>query len=210
MSVASYPGDTNYGSTVSAPVALIAAMTPVVISPGDGTYATAETVTLSESVPGAAIFYSLSGTVSTSGFVPYTAPIPLAQGGVETIQAYATETGYLDSAYSTATYYLTLPALPAPVFSPAAGSYPGAQTVTITDPVAGATIYYTTNGSLPTTSSTQYSGPISVSTSETLVALAVANGYSMSAPASAPVHHRIVCGILYLHGGRKRLRRLCG
>ncbi len=183
--VAGYPGDANYGSTVSAPVSLAAGLTPLVLSPAAGTYSSVETVTLSESVPGATIFYSLSGPESTSGFVPYTAPIPLNRGGVETIQAYATETGYQGSPSVTATYHLNLPAAPAPVFSPAPGSYPGPQTVTIADSVDGATIYYTTNGSLPTTASPQYSGPISVSTSETLVAIAAADGYTMSAPASA-------------------------
>ncbi len=50
-----------------------------------------------------------------------------------------------------------------PVLSPAPGTYGGAQNVSITGP-AGATIRYTTNGSLPTAASTVYSGPIPVST----------------------------------------------
>ncbi len=45
-----------------------------------------------------------------------------------------------------------------PVISPAAGVYSGTQTVTITDAPAGAKIYYTLNGSVPTTNSGQYSG----------------------------------------------------
>ena len=55
--------------------------------------------------------------------------------------------------------------------------------VTISAP--GATIYYTTNGSSPSISSTKYTGPITVSTSETLVAIAVAYGYSPSVPVGA-------------------------
>ena len=42
-----------------------------------------------------------------------------------------------------------------PVLSPAAGVYAGAQNVTITGP-AGATIRYTTDGSMPTAASTVY------------------------------------------------------
>ena len=144
------------------------------ISPAAGTYTTVQTITISESVPGATIYYFAQGPVNTQGFVPYTGPIQLTEGGVETIQAYATETGYLQNInYLTATYRMNLPVAPAPVFSPNAGSYPGTQTVTISDAVAGATIYYTTDGTIPTFNSAIYAGPIPVSTSETLVAAAI-------------------------------------
>jgi hypothetical protein len=46
------------------------------------------------------------------------------------------------------------PAAATPTFSVAAGTYPAAQMVTISDATTGATIYYTTNGSAPTASST--------------------------------------------------------
>ena len=59
-----------------------------------------------------------------------------------------------------------------PTFSPGAGTYTGAQTVTISDFTSGATIHYTTDGRTPTTGSTVYSSPITVSTSETVKAIA--------------------------------------
>ena len=74
--------------------------------------------------------------------------------------------------------------LSAPTFSVPAGQYSSSQTVTISGP-AGATIYYTTNGQAPTTSSAQYTGPITVSSSTIVQAVAVESGYSDSSVASA-------------------------
>jgi hypothetical protein len=71
-----------------------------------------------------------------------------------------------------------------PTFSPSAGTYSSAQSVTMSDATSGATIYYTTDGTTPTTSSTKYTGPITVSSTETLQAIAVATGDANSASAS--------------------------
>jgi hypothetical protein len=73
----------------------------------------------------------------------------------------------------------------APGFSPAAGTYSSAQSVTLSDATPGTTIYYTTNGSTPTTSSTRYAGPITVSSTETLHAMAVAAGHTDSGVVAA-------------------------
>jgi hypothetical protein len=72
-----------------------------------------------------------------------------------------------------------------PVFSPAAGTYNAAQSVTLTDATKNATIYYTTNKTTPSTSSTEYTKAIEVSQTTTIKAIAVATGYSQSAVASA-------------------------
>ncbi len=72
-----------------------------------------------------------------------------------------------------------------PSFSPPAGTYSSPQMVTISDATAGATIYYTTDGSTPTTASTVFTGPIAVSSTETIKAIAAAPGFSNSAVATA-------------------------
>src|SRR5208283_1935290 len=72
-----------------------------------------------------------------------------------------------------------------PTFSLAAGAYPSAQSVTISDATSGATIYYTTDGSTPMTSSTQYTGPLSVTATDTLPAIAVDTGSSIRAVGTA-------------------------
>lgn len=74
--------------------------------------------------------------------------------------------------------------LASPTFSPAPGEYSSTQSVTISGP-SGATIYYTTNGLLPTSSSTQYTGPISVSANEVIQAVAIESGFTDSLVASS-------------------------
>ena len=73
-----------------------------------------------------------------------------------------------------------------PVITPPTGTYHSSQSVSITDSTPGAKIYYTTDGSLPTTLSTLYNGPFTVSKSGTTVqAVAAATSYSNSDPATA-------------------------
>ena len=72
-----------------------------------------------------------------------------------------------------------------PTFSPGTGTYTSTQSVTIADTTPGAVIYYTTNGTTPTTASAVYSSAITVSASSTLEALAVAPGYAQSTVATA-------------------------
>lgn len=72
-----------------------------------------------------------------------------------------------------------------PVANPPAGSYSGPQAITLTTSTSGASIYYTTDGSTPTTSSTQYSSPIGVSTSETINAIGVESGFANSSVLTA-------------------------
>jgi hypothetical protein len=100
------------------------------------------------------------------------------------VQAIAVATGYTTSTAGSAAYTISPPAA-TPTFNVPAGPYSSAQTVTISSTTPSATIYYTTDGSTPTTSSTAYTGPITVSTTETVNAIAIATGYSASAVGSA-------------------------
>jgi hypothetical protein len=72
------------------------------------------------------------------------------------------------------------PSAATPKFSLAAGSYTTKQIVSLSDATPGSTIYYTLDGSGPTTSSLAYTGPITISGTVTIEAVAVASGYSKS------------------------------
>jgi hypothetical protein len=99
----------------------------------------------------------------------------------------SSSTGPFEPSLSAAPATWALPILsgPAtPTFSPAAGTYSGLQSITISS-TSGATIYYTLDGSTPTSASTPYSSPIPISVgATTLQAIAYFHG-SSSAVASA-------------------------
>ena len=73
----------------------------------------------------------------------------------------------------------------APVFSPVAGTYAAGQQVTISEATTSASVYYTTNGTAPTASSTKYTAAITVNSTETIEAIAIAAGNVQSSINSA-------------------------
>jgi hypothetical protein len=75
-------------------------------------------------------------------------------------------------------------AVAAPNISLPTGTYNGTQEVTLSDSTAGSTLYYTTDGTVPTTSSNTYTGPIAVSVTTTLQAIAVLQGSASTVSSS--------------------------
>jgi len=151
-------------------------------SPAAGTYSTAQAVDIYDITPGAIIYYTTDGSTPTTASAVYSSPIVVSAN--QTIHAFAAISGLTSSAVVSSAYTIAKVAA-TPTFSLAPGSYTTPQSVTIADITPGATIYYTTNGSAPTTASTKYTGAISVSVTETLEAIAVATGYTNSAVATA-------------------------
>jgi hypothetical protein len=184
---ASYSGDSSYSSSVSSTTGLTAQPVSVAasptFSPAAGTYNSSQTVTISDVTPGATIYYTTNGIPPTIGSALYSGAI--AVSSTETIEAIATATGYSTSVVAIATYTINLPAASTPTFSVASGTYSTVQTISISDATSGTTIYYTTDGTTPTPSSTKFTGPITVSSTETIKAIASATGFSTSAVATA-------------------------
>lgn len=68
----------------------------------------------------------------------------------------------------------------APIASPAAGSYIGTQRVTLSTGTEGASIHYTTDGTVPTVHSTKYTTPVTVDSSMTLMVIAIRDNWTDS------------------------------
>jgi chitobiase/beta-hexosaminidase-like protein/centrosomal CEP192-like protein len=81
-----------------------------------------------------------------------------------------------------------------PSLLPAGGTFSGAQSITMSDTTAGATIYYTTDGTTPTASSLVYSGPIPLNSATTVQAIASAASHTASTVASANYKFRTPAG----------------
>jgi regulation of enolase protein 1 (concanavalin A-like superfamily) len=154
-------------------------------NPAGGSYSAAQSVTISTTTSGASIRYTTDGsTPSETAGTLYSGPVTI--GSATTLKAIAYESGMSDSSVSSATYTISLPQVAAPTFSPAGGSYSAVQSVTISTTASGASIRYTTDGSTPSeTAGTLYSGPVTVSSTTTLKAIAYESGMVDSPVGSA-------------------------
>ena len=158
--------------------------TPV-ISPAGQSFTTSISVTITDSTPNAAIFYTTDGTTPTSASTAYTGPITVTD--TETIMAIATATGFVSSQPASQTYTNSAETL-APTFNPPPGAYASSQPVTLTDASPAAKIYFTLDGTTPTPGSGTtrlYSAPLAISQTSTIKAIATATGLSNSPVATA-------------------------
>ncbi|WP_052415696.1 chitobiase/beta-hexosaminidase C-terminal domain-containing protein [Paenibacillus graminis] len=147
-------------------------------NPAGGAVASGTTVVLSSSTSGAAIHYTLDGSVPTGSSPAYSGPIPVTSA--VTIKAIAVKAGMTDSAVMSEAYTIMAQA-EAPTANPAGGAVASGTTVALSSPTGGAAIHYTLDGSVPTGSSPAYSGPITVTSAVTIKAIAVKAGMTDSA-----------------------------
>jgi glucose/arabinose dehydrogenase len=150
--------------------------TPV-FAPPAGPIPAATPVSISTVTPGATIYYTTNGTTPTTNSATYTGPIT-ASGGSK-IEAFGAAAGYSNSVVAVASYTATQVATP--VFDPASGPITNGTPLTITCATPGSTIFFTLDGSSPTTNSPLYSGPIAINGGITVQAFAVESNYVNSA-----------------------------
>lgn len=156
------------------------------ISPDRGLFEERVNVILSTTTPGGVIRYTLDGTIPTINspvFNPLTDTIKLT--ATTTVKASTYKDNMYVSEVSTALLSVAPPALPNPVFVPSAGIYSDPVKVAIDVAVPGSTIYYTIDGSTPTTSSLLYTDTIHVDSTMRIRTFAVKAGRSPSAVMAA-------------------------
>jgi hypothetical protein len=139
---------------------------------------------------------TITDTITSGSFsITWPVNIPITIGANTAFAGFTGATGGYTSNQNILSWTMTSGAsggggtVATPTFSPAAGTYLGTQTVTLSDTSSAAVIFYTLDGSQPGTSAggstQQYSGPLTVSSTETIKALATASGISTSGTASA-------------------------
>ncbi|HOT77484.1 MAG TPA: chitobiase/beta-hexosaminidase C-terminal domain-containing protein, partial [Candidatus Wallbacteria bacterium] len=162
-----------------------------VISPNGGTFDATQSVTITSTTAGAIIKYTLDGsTPSASNGSTYSGAISLSES--KTIKAIATKTAMTDSTLTTASFSISIPLVQAaaPTFGVTEGTFDATQSVVLSSATAGASIYYTIDGSAPTSASALYSSEISVGVNTTVKAIAVKSGMADSNVASATYNIR--------------------
>ena len=149
---------------------------PPVITPGGGTYRGSTQIEITDATPGTIIHYTTDGTVPTVTSPEYIAPFLMSSS--EYVQAIAANASNEHGGLIVDFYNILpdTPPPPAPIIYPQSGSYTSPQTLVITDSGEEALIYYTTDGTTPTASSTPYSGPVTLSQTETVNAIAYGIG----------------------------------
>jgi len=140
----------------------------------DGQRGDEQIVTLATNIVGAEIYYTTDGTLPTSGSTLYTEPVVVTPSVV--IRAIVVKEGMIDSFVS---FYAIAAA--SPKADLASGTYNSSIHVTLTSKTVDAIIYYTTDGTVPTTTSSLYHEPIKVNANATIKAMAVKDGMNHSA-----------------------------
>ena len=126
------------------------------------------------------MYYTLDGTTPTkeNGKL-YSSPIKISSGET-TLKAIAYNDKAEKSIVTTEKYQISYEAPDYPTLSPRSGHFDSPTSVTISTNLDGAKIYYTWDGSTPTSSSERYYGPIDIPEGNNVLSVILVDKHGMS------------------------------
>lgn len=177
MAVKSGMADSNVTVTTYSMVVNTVA-TPT-ITPDGGNFNVPVTVSLNCDTVGADIYYTTNGTTPSVLSTRYTVPFILSNNTL--VRAVGVKTGLLDSAVVAANFSVFIETkVAAPQLTPGAGIFADPVSVVIGTSTPGAALYYTLDGSTPSSSSSLYSAPVPINNNTTLKVVGVRDGIANS------------------------------
>ncbi len=134
----------------------------------EGTYDKPVTVELSAS-EGVTIYYTTDGTPASDSETKqkYTSPIRLESEGIYTLRALSVDENGQESKEISVKYVLDFSTVNQPKVTPDSGKYTSSQKIKVTAD-EGCSIYYTTDGSIPTAKSKKYKKSIKMPKGDSL------------------------------------------
>ena len=182
-------------ATASASIAVKGRVATPVASPAATTFFDIPmNVTLSCATAGATIRYTTNGSAPTTSSPAYSSAISISATTTIKAKAFITAGGVTyESDVLTAAYTLAEQA-GAPTFDPNGASFFATNIVVkLASTTQGVTIRYTTDGNAPTSSSTPYTAPITITSTTTIKAQVFADGYRPSSIATATfTRHQLI------------------
>ncbi len=181
-----------------APPVLLKTVEMPTFSPAANTFASDQSVIISNTTAGSEIYYTTDGSLPTKSSTLFTVPISVAGNGkTMIIRSIAVKNGMKDSAVVEATYIINYNAVSAPTFNPVSGKVVSGSTISMSTLTSGAGIYYTTDGSIPVYPGNGTAGStVSVDSAMTVKAIAYKAGMADSGVSSADytLKHWITAG----------------
>ncbi|HWP97356.1 MAG TPA: chitobiase/beta-hexosaminidase C-terminal domain-containing protein [Syntrophomonadaceae bacterium] len=188
-------------------VAMASTQAPV-ITPGGGTFTSAQNVTINNIPDGDQAYYTIDGSNPTSSTTAVLYSDAFTVSESKTVKAAVLDSMSGWSRIASAAFVIRdEDTVQAPGIYPNGGTFTSARNVTLNNISAGDQAYYTTDGSNPTSSATAtlYAGPFTVSESETVKAATNDPAVGWSTVTTAvfviKVQNTVLTPIIYPHGG---------
>lgn len=151
-----------------------------VMNPVGGTYTSVQRVMMATSTEQAEIRYTTDGSIPTASSALYVQPVEISQS--LTLKALAVKSGMENSSVASSSYVLQVAQ---PTFAGSVSSFTDSATVSLACATEGASLFYTLDGSTPTSASMLYTVPLTLHDTTTIKVLATKSGWENAAVVQA-------------------------